>query len=347
MRTEFLSKSFRILAWSLVLSPLLGHASAPFGTLTFIEPTGTALDTDTIDVWVRLTLDANSEPLSIANGQPQWNFSLSDFSNGSRDVYLSITSVYTGMYYTCDSSFTGNGCPNTPGSAYSFQFNFASTDNFWGLNNINLSPGESYDYRFGSFTPVGGQAPVGTYTFYNSGAFIGAFGSGYRALHNPDGSFVTDANGDIVYQQAVDEQGNPLFDAVQNPVYVVLLDADGNPVLDALGKPVYEQAIDPDTGELLFDANGNPIYVQATDPDTGELLYTTEKKPKLAVVDNLFSASFDLASNGCSSYDAPGTCTVFTREVIASNVPEASALSLALTGLAWFATGLLARRRCT
>lgn len=319
------------------LVPLAAQATSPAGALTFIQPTGTALATDSIDVRVRLTLNTDSEPLIISGGVPQWAYSVADFNtSSSADRYLSITSVNTNIYFTCDSTFT-NVCGE---GAYKFEFNTSGIDGFYNLTDITLAPGASFDYLFGTFKPMGGVAPEGTYTFYNSGAMVQAAGQGYRAQRNTDGSYVTDTvNGGYVYEPELDANGDPVFDSVQTPVYVPLLDGNGDPLLDLFGKPMYEQATDPFTGDPLVDASGNPVYVQATDPTTGALLFTTELKPRPGIFE-LNSASFDIASNACS----PGAaCTAFTREV--SAVPEASTLSLSIAGLLLMGTTLVVRRR--
>jgi hypothetical protein len=298
------------------LSPLAAQATTPAGTLTFIQPTGTALATDNIDVWVRLTLNPDSEPLNIAGGVPLWAYSVADFNtSSSADHYLSVTSVNTNVYFSCNSTFT-NVCGE---GAYGFEFNTTGMDGFYNLRDIFLAPGASYDYLFGTFKPVGGAAPAGTYTFYNSGAIVQVTGRGHRAQHNPDGSLVTDpVTGATIYEPELDANGTPVFDSVQKPVHVPQLDGNGAP---------------------LLDATGNPLYEQATDPITGELLFVTELKPRLAIFD-LNSASVDIASNACGP---GGSCTAFTREV--SAVPEASTLSLSIAGLLLMGATLVVRRR--
>jgi hypothetical protein len=317
--------------------PGVAEAAVPQGTITFLQPTGTAGATDNIDVWVRLTLNPDSEPLNIAGGVPLWAYSPNDFNtSSSAEFYLSVTSVNTNTYYTCSGTFT-NVC--SPG-AYAFEFNTTPTQSFFYLSDISVAPGGSYDYLFGTFKPVGGVAPAGAYTFFNSGATLQATGLGYRALRNADGSLVTDpVTGSIVYEPELDDEGKPVLEPVQKPVYVPLLDANGDPLFDLSGKPLYEQAIDPDTGGLLYDAFGNPVPLQATDPDTGELLFTTVYQPRPAVVE-VFSGSVDIASNGC---DFGSSCVAFTREV--SAVPEASTLGMALAGLLLMGTTWVVRRR--
>ena len=55
----------------------------------------------------------------------------------------------------------------------------------------------------------------------------------------------TDAEGNVVYEQAVDEQGNPRTDEEGNPIYVQETDEDGNPLTDEDGNPVYKQVLNP------------------------------------------------------------------------------------------------------
>lgn len=64
-----------------------------------------------------------------------------------------------------------------------------------------------------------------------------------------------DANGQPIYLQKVDANGNPVFDANGNPVYVQQVDANGNPVFDANGNPVYVQRLWKTT-QVQHEANG-------------------------------------------------------------------------------------------
>lgn len=314
--------------------PLSAQAERPFGTLTFIEPNATVLGHETIEVWVRLTLDAASAPLQIDGGTPQWNLTPADL-NPSPDQYLSIDSVQTNTYYVCSGNFTQVCDP----AAYAFEFNLTGPHSFNWLTQLDLQPGASLDYLFGRFVPQGGAAPEGTYTFYDSGATLMVYGSGYRALRDASGQLVLDAQGQTQYELELDADGNPVWDTVQQPVYVPLLDGDGNPLLDGDGQPLYEQAYDPDTGEPLWDDQGNPIYLQATDPDTGELLFVTEQVARRAVVP-LFNGEFTLATQGCNASNS-ASCAAFVRTV--SAVPEAGSSALLLLGLA--SLGLLGLRQ--
>ena len=66
---------------------------------------------------------------------------------------------------------------------------------------------------------------------------------------------VTDASGNPVYVQKVDDQGNPVFDTNGDPVYVQEVDEHGNPVTDQSGNPVYVQQMKP-----AVDEHGKPVY---------------------------------------------------------------------------------------
>ena len=91
----------------------------------------------------------------------------------------------------------------------------------------------------------------------------------------------TDAEGNVVYEQEVDEQGNPKTDEAGNPIYVQQTDEDGNPVfepaVDENGNPIYVQAVD-EQGNPRTDDEGNPVYVQETD-DEGNPLTDEDGNP--------------------------------------------------------------------
>ena len=80
----------------------------------------------------------------------------------------------------------------------------------------------------------------------------------------------TDDKGNVVYEQAKDENGDPVFDDNNNPVYVQQTDEDGNlvfePAVDEKGNPIYVQDTNDD-GTPKFDEDGNPVYVQELDED--------------------------------------------------------------------------------
>lgn len=143
--------------------------AAVFGTLTFDTPNGVVFGNQDIAVWLTLTLDANSDAL-ITDASGITN-SLSDaeigsvISNSHGDFFdPNLTSdVIVNNSFECSGTFV-NGCD--PG-AYQFDFNYNSPS-FIGAQNLNLHPGSSSNWLFGTFRPVGGNAAPGVYTFYNA-----------------------------------------------------------------------------------------------------------------------------------------------------------------------------------
>lgn len=78
-----------------------------------------------------------------------------------------------------------------------------------------------------------------------------------------------------VNKQAVDENGDPLFDENGNPVYIQAVDEEGNPLVDADGNPVYEkEKVLTDDPKFANDSNANRWMFQ---------WYTTEQFETLGV----------------------------------------------------------------
>ena len=72
---------------------------------------------------------------------------------------------------------------------------------------------------------------------------------------------MVDGQGNPVYVQELDENGNPKTDGQGNPIYVQELDIDGNPVIDEVtGQPKLLQAEEP-----VVDSDGNPVIEDITD----------------------------------------------------------------------------------
>ncbi len=198
-----------------LIAPL---ASAAFiSSLAFTQPTGTASPTDSIPVWVRLTLDPSSDPLELNDsasasppfGVPPENYpdfyspDLTEEDVGGYELVSldSLDAVYLNTSFVCSGTFT-TSC--TAGPPYTFSFNTSGPDtiNFvpnYGSPTFSLQPGESHDYLFGTFTPTGG-GPVapGTYYFYSTDLMLSFHGTGTWKIPTET--------------QATDEDGEPLFD---------------------------------------------------------------------------------------------------------------------------------------
>jgi hypothetical protein len=162
--------------------------SAVIGSLVFVTPTGTVGATDTIDINVRLTLDASSDPLtynpydSYPNGVNDNDIPLEghdDFGNPVVFAEYSYIGQFTGR--SCNDTFTV-GCSGA-GSQYSYS---VPTTNSWFDFDGTINAGESMDFTLYTLTPVAGGAAPGTYdlfTGYLGLEIIGEdeFGSELRA----------------------------------------------------------------------------------------------------------------------------------------------------------------------
>lgn len=166
--------------------PMAAQAALPTGTLTFTQPTGSAAATDTVEVWVRYTVDANSAPLDFGSN-PLTGVDPADLPLvGSRydpgtgtfiqSDFVEYQGAYLNTYFQCSGTFTAS-CITGPN--YNFEFWTSSQPskpsiNF--LDSFSLGAGQSYEYLFGSFVPAAGGAAPGLYTFYDSGLTLNVTG---------------------------------------------------------------------------------------------------------------------------------------------------------------------------
>lgn len=148
--------------------------AAVIATLSFTQPTGTVFSNQSIDIYLRLTLDPSSDALTTdAGGTPTSGFDPASYT-GPIDLNDPNTRILFNEFFECSGTFS-SGCGNGP--PYDFTFNTAQP-NFIGPANFDLQPGDSFEWLFGTFTPTGGNAPAGTYSFFNAGAFIQIYNPG-------------------------------------------------------------------------------------------------------------------------------------------------------------------------
>jgi PEP-CTERM motif len=172
---------------ALLSCSVLAQAALPTVTMSFDQLSATVGPNDSIDVFVTLTIAANSAPLvfNSASGAP-FGFATSDLPVQGRVMglppnqppqfanFTNYSSVSTSVSYYCDSTFM-TGCPSSISTTpYFFTFNGLGTPaqpSFNGLTSANLQPGQSFSYLFGTFKPTGGgPVPVGTYSLFGAGA---------------------------------------------------------------------------------------------------------------------------------------------------------------------------------
>lgn len=171
----------------LAAAPARAAAVLPYGTLSFIAPTGTATSTEDIDVWVRFTLDGNSPALNFSSNPvtgidpslipAQGNYFLPGGGAELRD-FDSVYSANLNVYATCGGSFIGNCVPGT--LDYTFNFHFGA-NSVIGQTSANVAPGGTLDFILGTFTPKAGGAAPGTYDFSGMGLtleFVGLDAAG-------------------------------------------------------------------------------------------------------------------------------------------------------------------------
>ena len=139
--------------------------AAIIATLTFDTPSATVLSNEAIEVWVTLHLDPMSDAITT-DGSGEVTSGLTD--QMITDAGFDPDQVFrtnVNNYFECSGTFV-SGCG--PGPEYAFDFNFAAPS-FVGAANRNLLPGSDTSFHFGTFTPIGGNAAPGLYTFYNVG----------------------------------------------------------------------------------------------------------------------------------------------------------------------------------
>lgn len=172
------------IACGFALAASVPAQAALIADLSFVQQTGTALSNQSIDVYLRLTLDPLSDALTTdASGTPTSGFDYLGYA-GPVDLNDPSTRVVLNNFFECSGNF-GSSC--TGGPPYEFNFNYAAPS-FIGIANLDLRPGDSYEWLFGTFAPTGGNAPAGTYSFFNAGAII--------QIYNP-GADLLDPNDDL------------------------------------------------------------------------------------------------------------------------------------------------------
>ena len=152
-----------------ILLGTAGTASAGIiASLTFNDPTGIIGPNDSVPVWLTLTLGANSDPVVtdafsvVTSPVPDWTANI--WPGLLRVPYFQNDhfEIIVNEGYGCGQTFVVAGC--TSGTPYNFNFNF-DPPAFVTPANLNLNPGNSYTWLFGTFSPSGGPVPVGTYSF--------------------------------------------------------------------------------------------------------------------------------------------------------------------------------------
>lgn len=158
------------------LAPASTIASGVIASLVFTTPTGNVGPSDSIPILVTLTLDPNSAPITtdagymVTSGYSSSDVTANLLPNLPAYVNVDTDSLRANLteFLSCSGSFF-SGCNENP---YHFDFDYSSNA-FVTQQNLNLVPGSSTTFTYGSLTPTGG-VPVapGTYNLGPVGYFI-------------------------------------------------------------------------------------------------------------------------------------------------------------------------------
>jgi hypothetical protein len=161
---------------------LIGNSNAAIiANLSFITPTGTVSPTASIEVWVRLSLDPQSDPFTFDK-------SLGPTAGAPTSLIPTEGVVYDPLYYTYTPGLFDTYIDAGIGTGYDYQYNNFINDcnssscgyNYYTRDylpnsvreledkSFTLNPGESLDVMHGYFIPRNdGTASPNTYTLYN------------------------------------------------------------------------------------------------------------------------------------------------------------------------------------
>ncbi|MEP6999539.1 MAG: hypothetical protein ABI969_03615 [bacterium] len=160
------------------------RSSIPGLSISFVSPTGTGNTHSSFDIFLRLALDPNASAFVFDGNSPATSFGLGAANLPTTGTYFLNGQQYNGVFdpnapnyisasttysLECSGSFFG-GCGGS--GAYNFNFSYCTDPNvgcFLGLSNFSLQPGTSFDFLFGTVSPIGGTAPAGTYSAISRG----------------------------------------------------------------------------------------------------------------------------------------------------------------------------------
>jgi hypothetical protein len=171
MRLRALVVGTTLLLLAAIAVPLAAAGPIPTGSLVFRDPTGVVGPTDSIPVWMRLTLNAGEGDLATDSSGNIVGLTLADIQVYNPDYALNSYTSNINAAFGCSGTFTSS-CITGPPYDFAFAFNapgdpLAMT---WPAD-LSVLDGGSVDYLFGTFNPTGPVAP-GTYLFYHSDVFV-------------------------------------------------------------------------------------------------------------------------------------------------------------------------------
>lgn len=163
---------------------------APHGSLVFTDPTGVVGPNDTVNGFMKFTLDSDSQAINL--NLP--------YAFDTPDGWTSVTSYAVSVGFGCDDTFSG-GCKGANGSPYRFDFDYSSGGYPLVQNaSLEMNPGESITFNAFIMTPNVPAVPAGTYYVYR-----------YVVWGNLSGTQL---------EQQFDADHNPILGDDGNPVYL-------------------------------------------------------------------------------------------------------------------------------
>ena len=167
----------RLLLGTILSAALLSPAWAGVtATLTFTTPNGTVGPTDSIPIYLTLTLDPSSVALTtdgsgnVTSGLTPADIAANLFAGlPPGEDQTSATNSNLNEGWGCSGTFF-TGCSGNP---YDYVDNFSGDFSFY--DGLNLAPGSSSQWLLATLTPTGGTAPAGTYTFAGPFSAVGFF----------------------------------------------------------------------------------------------------------------------------------------------------------------------------
>ncbi|MDM8552884.1 filamentous hemagglutinin N-terminal domain-containing protein [Desulfobacterales bacterium HSG2] len=133
-------------------------------------------------------------------------------------------------------------------------------------------------------------------------------------LQVKEGRTVSLVGGNIEIRNGTVYQGVQT-DAEGNPIYVQDTDDDGNLVYDEAGNPVFKQAYD-EAGDLLYDEYGNPVFEKKMIRKTSGEISAPEGQINLASVASPGEAVLTESAPDVSSFETLGKITLSDNAVI-------------------------------
>lgn len=159
-----------------------GSVLAPSLALSFTTPSVVVSPTDEVELWVTLSVSdgpltfdtaSSSQPFGLhPDLLPAYGFDYSD-SNPVSTPFGSYSHIGLFTSRSCDDQVT---FPNCSPEIYEFTVPAGSSTWFNSEQPFEIEAGSSRDFLLATLQPVGGAAPVGSYSIFNVGLGVIVYG---------------------------------------------------------------------------------------------------------------------------------------------------------------------------